>query len=144
VIAVNISEKLIEIREYHQPGYGPLVDFGHWRVAVLNYSADLHPEKITAMQRHNLTDEVFVLLRGRCLLFVSDGSDCVTSIQAENMSPFTAYNIKQAVWHSHTLSEDAMVLIIENRDTTYDNSPFCTLSTDQRRDVIGLSKAWGF
>jgi hypothetical protein len=37
-----------------------------------------------------------------------------------------------------------MVLIVENRDTSYDNSPFCTLSTDQQRDVIGPSKVWGF
>jgi ureidoglycolate hydrolase len=141
---VSISEKLLEVRAYDQAGYRPLVDFGHWRVAVLNYSADLRPEKIGTMQRHDLTDEVFVLLRGRCLLFVGDGSASVTDIQAENMRPLMAYNIKQAVWHTHTLSEDAMVLIVENRDTTYDNSPFCALSPEQQREVIRLSRRWGF
>ena len=52
---------LLDIHEYNGPGYRPLVDFDHWRVAVLNFSADLLPEHLTSMQRHNDTDEVFVL-----------------------------------------------------------------------------------
>ena len=59
---------LLDIHEYNGPGYRPLVDFDHWRVAVLNFSADLLPEHLTSMQRHNDTDEVFVLLAGRCIL----------------------------------------------------------------------------
>ncbi len=34
--------------------------------------------------------------------------------------------------HTHTLSEDASVLVVENRDTTIDNSPFCLLSDEQK------------
>jgi hypothetical protein len=139
-----ISPRLLEVREHIQQGYRPLVDYGQWRVAILNYDAALRPEKLAAMQRHRKTDEVFVLLRGRCILFIGEGQETVTAVEAVDMERFKIYNVKQAVWHTHTLSEDAMVLIVENRDTTLDNSPFCSLSGDQQRQVVDLTRRlWG-
>jgi hypothetical protein len=140
---MQVNEKLLEIRDYNGPGYFPVVDYGAWRVAVLNYSDDLLPENLTQMQRHNETDEVFVLLRGRCILFIGEGDESVTSVHAEDMSLFKIYNVKKAAWHTHTLSKDAMVLIVENRDTTYDNSPFCPLTGIQQEELLHLCrKLW--
>lgn len=139
---MKISETLLEIREYKLAGYKPVVDYATWRVAILNFSDDLRPEKITALQRHNETDEVFVLLQGRCLLFLGEGEQTITTIHGQDMLPHTIYNVKKGVWHSHTLSADAMVLIIENRDTTFDNSPFCPLSHDQRETLMKLSRSF--
>jgi mannose-6-phosphate isomerase-like protein (cupin superfamily) len=70
------------------------------------------------MQRHDQTDEVFVLLEGRCILFLGAGGDSVTELFAEDMQPLKLYNVKRGTWHSHTLSDDAVVLIVENIDTT--------------------------
>jgi hypothetical protein len=37
-----------------------------------------------------------------------------------------------------------MVLVVENRDTTYDNSPFCDLSENRRQEIRELTrKIWG-
>ena len=139
-----ISEQLLEVREHTGPGYRPLVDFAAWRVAILNFADDLRVEKITRMQRHNETDEVFVLLKGRCLLFVGEGEATVTAIHAKDLEPHQLYNVKRAVWHHHTLSEDAMVLVVENRDTTYDNSPFCNLTGPQQAEIRELTgQLWG-
>jgi ureidoglycolate hydrolase len=135
-----MDEKLIEIREHADPGYAPLVDYGSWRVAILNYDKKLLPENIEAMQRHDETDEVFVLLKGRCILFIGEGRDAVTAVYAVDMKPQTIYNVKKSVWHTHTLSPDATVLIVENRDTTYDNSPFRPLSEAQRRSLMDLER----
>ena len=136
-----ITEELLEIREHTAEGYRPVVDFEAWRVAVLNYSPSLLAENIISMQRHNETDEIFVLLRGRCILFLGQGGDAgVTRIFAEDMVPFKIYNVKKAAWHTHTLSEDAMVLVVENRDTTYDNSPFCQLTEAQQEEIIELAR----
>ncbi|MGB5155913.1 MAG: hypothetical protein WBN77_00570 [Desulfobacterales bacterium] len=129
-------EKLLEIREYTKEGYRPVVDFEAWRVAILNFSGELLPENLEAMQRHNETDEVFVLLRGRCILFIGKGSETVAEIYAENMQPLKIYNVKKATWHTHTLSKDAMVLIVENRETTLDNSPFCPLTQVQKQAIV--------
>jgi hypothetical protein len=63
-----ISEELLEVRAHEADGCKPVIDFDSWRVAVLNYSENLRPENIISMQRHNETDEVFVLLHGRSKL----------------------------------------------------------------------------
>ena len=136
-----VSERLLEIREYLEPGYRPVVDYESWRVAILNYIDDLSPDQLTAMQRHNETDEVFVLLKGRCILFLGDGKDTVTAIYAQDLEPLKVYNVKRGTWHTHTLSEDAQLLIVENRDTTFDNSPFCSLDSRQRQDIINLTES---
>lgn len=135
----SIDEKLLEIREHRETGYSPVIDYGAWRVAILNHSPDLRPENLNTMQRHNETDEVFVLLCGRCLLFVADGDETASEIYAENMKPYRVYNVKKAVWHTHALSKDAMVLIVENRDTTFDNSPFCRLNKAQKLAILELA-----
>lgn len=135
-----ISKTLLEVRQHDEAGYRPLIDFGTWRVAVLNFAEELRPENLTRMQRHNETDEVFVLLRGRAILFVGEGDEQVTKIHAQALEPHKVYNVKRAVWHHHTLSDDAMVLVVENRETTYDNSPFCDLSTAQQKKIHELTR----
>jgi len=139
-----VNEKLLEVRDYTAEGYKPLVDYDSWRVAVLNYSPVLSAENIATMQRHNETDEVFVLLRGRCILFLGQGAETATRIFAEDMQPLKIYNVKKGAWHTHTLSDDAMVLIVENRDTTYDNSPFCSLTEELKEKIAELTRSlWG-
>jgi ureidoglycolate hydrolase len=137
---VKLSEKLLEVRQHTGVGYLPLVDFAAWRVAILNFADELRLEKITRLQRHNETDEVFVLLQGRCLLFVGSGADQVTRIHGVNLEPRKLYNVRKGVWHHHALSVDAMVLVVENRDTTYDNSPFCELSAAQLQELRKLGR----
>ena len=141
---MTISETLLAVHVHTDAGYRPLVDYGAWRVAILNFNDDLRPENIKAMQRHNETDEVFVLLRGRCILFVGEeDDDSIGAIHAQPMAPHTIYNVKKAVWHTHTLSPEAMVLVVENRDTTYDNSPFCPLTGIQRKTLCEMATERG-
>src|SRR3972149_2072678 len=113
---MTIDESLLQIAEYAGMGYQPLIDFANWRVAILRYHAELLPHNIAAAQRHDETDEVFVLLAGRCILFIGEGHDTLTDIQAADMQPLKLYNVKKSAWHTHTLSRDATVLIVENRD----------------------------
>lgn len=142
---MDIPEKLLEVRGYTEEGYSPVVDYCAWRVAVLNYSDQLLPQNLTEVQRHNETDEVFILLRGRCILFIGDGVQEVTNLSAVDMEPLKIYNVKKLTWHTHTLNKEAMVLIVENRDTTFDNSPFCPLNDKQQQVIMQLtSDLWGY
>jgi hypothetical protein len=134
-----IDERLLEIRSHDGLGYQPLVDYDKWRVAILRYFDELLPERIFAMQRHNETDEVFVLLEGRCILFIGEGNDTITTITAVDMVPRKLYNVKRGVWHNHTLNNEASVLIVENRDTTVQNSPKMLLNDDQRRRIVDIT-----
>ncbi len=138
---MNIDPSLLEIQVHQEPAYQPLVDFESWRVAVLNYCDALLPERLHELQRHDETDEVFVLLRGRCILFIGDGQEDAGTVRAADMAPLKIYNVKKGTWHTHTLSPDAMVLVVENRDTTVDNSPFCPLTAQQTAEIVAQTKA---
>ena len=61
-------------------------------------------------------------------------------ILAQDMEPLKLYNVKRACWHTHTLSEDATVLIVENRDTTANNSPEIELTSEQREQLSKLTR----
>lgn len=141
---MNIKEELLEVESYTDEGYKPVIDYDSWRVAVLNYCDELLPENISEMQRHDETDEVFILLQGSCILFIAEGEDEVENIYAQDMEPLKLYNVKRSVWHTHTLSEDAMVLIVENRNTKLENSPKIELDDKQKERLIELSKKLNF
>lgn len=117
----------IEVTKFQKEGYKPLVDFGAWRVAVLKYCDDVRIENIHTMQRHMETDEVFVLLDGSCTLFSGGSEEKPGEISAVHMERHRIYNVKRGVWHNHVLSCDGEVLIVENRDTSDDNSPIVKL-----------------
>ena len=137
---MSINEELLEIKTYTGTWYMPLIDSGTWRVALMRWCDDCLPHNITTMARHEETDEVFVLLQGRCILFVGEGqSEGVMEIHAQEMKPSYLYNVKRGVWHSHTFDEDALVLIVENRDTTNRNSRLVDLSDNQRRQIVELT-----
>lgn len=138
---MKAKEELIEIKSYTEEGYQPVIDFDSWRVAVLNYCEELLVKNIDKMQKHNQTDEVFVLLKGDCTLFLAEGEEEITKIYAQKMEPFKLYNVKKSVWHTHTLSKEAMVLIVENRNTDLSNSPEVELNQKQQQRLMKLSQS---
>lgn len=136
----SLPETLIAVREHNGADYKPLVEYQSWRVALMNYTSALTPGKINRMQKHTKTDEVFVLITGRCSLFIGEGAAGVAKVHAVDMEPYKLYNVKRSVWHSHTFSTDARVLIVENCDTHDGNSPFSGLSESQCKEVVELTK----
>ena len=111
-------DNIIEIKEYTGEGYKPQVDFGAWRVAIANFKSDWAKGKQTYIERHMMTDEVFVLLEGEVSLLIG------TEMQEYKMEPGKIYNVKAATWHQLQMSEDGKVLIVENLDTGRANSEY--------------------
>lgn len=130
---------LYEIMEYRGLGYQPIMACRDFRVAVLNYDEELLPENIDKFQQHSLTDEAFILLRGHCILFVA-GDETLGKIEAIEMEPYRVYNIKQGTYHTHTLSEDGMVLIVEADDTCDDNSPMVKTNQEITKRLVELTE----
>ncbi len=125
----------IEIREYNGEGYKPVIDYESWRVAILNYIDELEVPNILKMQKHNLSDEVFVLLKGNFTLFTAGSGEEIGKITATRLEPYKMYNVKAGVWHTHTLDEGASVLIVENQNTCDDNSPELFLTDAQKKEL---------
>ncbi len=135
-----MDEKILEIREFKGPGYLPVIDYSTWRVAILNYIDDIHPEKITKMERHNETDEVFVLIKGQGILFLGEGDQRVEQIQAQVLEPGKIYNVKCKTWHSVVLSREGSVFIVENRNTGTENSSYFSIDPQQRNLIVEISR----
>lgn len=135
-----IPESMLEVRGAQGEGYAPLIRFESWRVARLCYCDELLPQNIRKFQKHNETDELFFLAHGSCTLFLADGQDAPGTICAQILQPLTVYNIRRGTWHSHTLSTDACVLIVENDNTCDGNSPEAVLTREQRQQLLSLCR----
>ena len=109
-------ESEVEIRSYDGDGYKPMVVFEGWKVAFLRYEERFDPDKADKMERHMLTDEVFVLLEGEAFLLIGEENKVCP------MDKGRIYNVKKAVWHTICVSRDALVLIVENADTSAANT----------------------
>lgn len=135
-----MEEGLLQIRDHQGEGYKPLVDFVNWRVAMLLPEIQQGPPQYSSMERHLETDEVFVLTRGSGTLIIGGNGPQPQEIAAQGMVVGTIYNVREGAWHTVSLSSDAAVVIVENRDTTEQNSEYAALTAEQRLTVMELAK----
>ena len=70
-----MKQELIAVSSYEGEGYVPMIDFESWRVAILNYCEELEVQNLKTMQKHDESDEVFVLLSGNCTLFTGGNGE---------------------------------------------------------------------
>ena len=108
----------IEILDYVGEGYNRTLSFQTWRVAFLNFAEKFREENIKYVERHTCTDEVFLLLEGKATLLLGE------ELQKVELEKNKLYNVKMNVWHNIILSENAKVLIVENEDTSKDNTEY--------------------
>jgi hypothetical protein len=104
----------LEIVDYPGTGYRRGVEFGGWCVAILN-----HDEKFTRpdyVERHNKSDEVFVLLSGEASLVIGESRTVVKMVRGR------VYNVRQGTWHQIVTVPGTSCLIVENADTDAGNS----------------------
>jgi hypothetical protein len=104
----------LEIYEWEQQGYQPLVFSHDWQVALLNWKPAFELEKAGEIERHNQTDEVFVLVKGQAVLFTLSAEGEVLAVE---MTPHLVYNVTAGTWHNLIATRDASWVIVENRGT---------------------------
>ena len=102
----------MEMITYQGEGFQVLKEFEGWKIGYLRYNDRF--SKFDQFERHLETDEVFVLLEGNATLY-TDEEECA-------MVPDALYNILKGVWHHIVVSEDATVLVVENSNTTKENT----------------------
>ncbi len=135
-----MDEGLLEIRDHQGAGYKPLVDFVTWRVAMLLPEMQRGPGAYHSMERHLETDEVFVLTKGNGTIVIGGNGSQPQELAAQVMVVGTIYNVRKGAWHTLSLSRDAAVVIVENRDTTEQNSEYAALTAEQRLTVMELAR----
>lgn len=112
----------IQIFDIKEDGFHPAVVFEGWKVAVFNSAPNWREENISFLQKHNFSDEVFILLKGECTLILSE-EEVPQTMYGVKMEPGKVYNVPKGKWHSHVLGEDTTVIVVENSDTVPENSP---------------------
>lgn len=117
--------KGLDILEHDGTEYRRLVSNARWTLASLNWAPRFDEKNLIEMERHNLTDEVFVLLKGKATLLVGEQACRV------EMVPLKYYNIRAGIWHHIIVSEDARVLVAENADTSKDNTEYLSVETGE-------------
>lgn len=103
----------LEIHEWSGIGYSPLVFSHDWMVSLLNWEEIFDLKNVGQIERHNHTDEVFILVRGKAVIFTIDEA----GMQVKEMIAGLLYNVRQGVWHNLLSTHDAVFVIVENRDT---------------------------
>lgn len=114
--------KGIDIKSYSGEGFHIAMEFESWKLGIFNSAPCWQESSITYVQKHTLSDEAFVLLKGSCTLYIS-AEETPTQLYAVAMKPERIYNIHQNVWHSHVLGNDTTVIVAENSNTDPENSP---------------------
>lgn len=130
-----MDESILQVVTLEGAGYAAVIDFESWRVARLNTSEQCRVESLSRMERHEQTDEVFVLLKGSAVLVIGDGGDALGEVSAHAMQPGTCYNVREGSWHACVVSDDTSVLIVENRNTSAENTAFIDITDDQKNDI---------
>lgn len=137
-----MDESVLEIREFDGVGYQPLIDYGSWRVAILNWLDNVRPNLNNIMERHTETDEVFVLTRGKGVLLMGGNGPQVDEVLPQTMEIGKIYNVKRNAWHTILLSREASVLLVENNDTGDQNSEYFTIPAELHRQVMEIAQGY--
>ncbi len=126
----------IKEHKFDGDGYKTLIKFESWRVAVLNDSPDQKKDSIKYLERHNQTDEVFVLLKGKgYIIQAGTGKKPLKRFKTQKMKEGVFYNVKKSTWHSTVMFKKSKMLIVENRDTGDKNSELYYISEQERSSI---------
>lgn len=74
------------------------------------------------------------------MLFIGEGLNRLETLFPQPMELGKLYNVKQNAWHTIFMSEDANVLIVENRDTNEENSEYFTIQPEHKEMIVQIAK----
>ena len=113
----NNKNNLIETYEAKEKGFHPLLIRDHWQVAKLNYLEDQNIRNIKKLDIHYITDEVFVLMKGKAVIIAAVIENGIPVFEMELMEQNLIYNIPKNRWHNIAMEEGSEVLLVEKSNT---------------------------
>jgi mannose-6-phosphate isomerase-like protein (cupin superfamily) len=128
----------VEKHNWNGEGYLPLVFFGDWQVAALNWEPIFDPANLGEIERHTETDEVFVLWRGRGALLIGTAS----GIKVLDMEPGAIYNVTRGTWHALVATRDASWIIVETRNTHLHDTEIRQMAESEVEELHARLSDW--
>ncbi|MEE8885385.1 MAG: cupin [Eubacteriales bacterium] len=132
----------MEIKNYSFDGEGMQRVFENekWCVGIKNWKPANDISGISNLERHNLTDELFVLVSGSCTLLYANETADGLDIKAVRMESNKVYDIPPTLWHNTVTKKDTKMILIEDSSTGMDNSDVRDLTEDELKKVRELVK----
>lgn len=123
--------------------YRPLVESGGWIVALMNWSPRFDLGGWGEVERHTHTDEVFVLLKGRSVLFV-EADDLAGNKRVElvEMVAGVVYNVLRGTWHNVIGTREAQWLIVEGDDEPGHPTEYRRLDEEEQATLRAAFPTW--
>lgn len=124
----------MELQEFEFAGAGMtrVYENEKWMVGIKNWKPANDITGIDCLERHNQTDELFVLLAGACtLLTATEKREGGLEIKATAMEPNKVYNIPRSLWHNTVTTQDTKLILVEDSSTEAANSDVLPLGAEQ-------------
>lgn len=109
---------MITEKKAEKEGFDAVFTNERFKCAFIKRSENYSFGKVMEMKKHNETDEIFVLLKGEAVMLTLEGDNYIKTQLAKN----SAYNVAKGTWHYLAVSDDAEIFVVENQDTTSQNS----------------------
>jgi len=137
-----MEDKDMTILNYEFAGEGMQRVFENekWTVGIKNWKPANDITGITNLERHNKTDELFVLLEGACTLVYANETEKGLEFDAVKMEKNKVYNIPATLWHNTVTRKDTKMILIEDSSTSMENSDVLDLDAAQLETVKSLVK----
>ncbi len=116
---------MIAQKQYEGEGLSLVYDEGDWVIGIKNYKVANDISTLKTLEKHNKTDESFVLLHGSCTLIAYDEKN--EGAEYLNMAEGTVYTISSGVWHTTIMKPGTKMILIERSGTSMDNSELLDL-----------------
>ena len=122
----------IQSFEFKGEGLTRVYENATWMVGIKNWKPANDISGIDCLERHNATDELFILLAGRCtLLSAAEKVNGGLEIKATAMEPLKVYNIPRTLWHNTVTMKDTKLILVEDSATGSANSDVLPLTPEQ-------------
>jgi ureidoglycolate hydrolase len=118
--------------EYGAEGLKRVYENSKWMVGIKNWKPANDIANIDCLERHNETDELFILLAGSCvLLSANEKAGGGLELAATKMKPERVYSIPRTLWHNTVTSKDVKLILVEDSSTGAKNSDVVQLDAGQ-------------
>ncbi|MGN7941645.1 cupin [Virgibacillus sp. 6R] len=125
----------IQAFEYSAEGMNRVYENEKWLVGIKNWKPANDITSIDCLERHNETDELFVLIAGKCELVYANETSNELHFEVVKMEPFKVYNIPATLWHNTITEKDTKLVLIEDSSTSLKNTDFFKLSNQQIEQI---------
>lgn len=110
-----------------------------WTVGIKNWKPANDITAIDCLERHNKTDELFVLTEGACTLIYANETENGLEFSSVQMEPGKVFNIPATLWHNTITQKDTKMILIEDSNTSMENSDIFNLNEKQIAAIRSLA-----